>query len=384
MTAVNEGWWDFRNPVRILFGPRRLTELLSLVAMRRVLLITTRGFTKRGLTSQVHNIIGADRMRVLDNVQPNPDLRDIENDSRALLGESIEVVIGLGGGSALDTAKTISFILSAGAPECLRAHFEYRVDLPHVIPMPVIAIPTTAGTGSEVTPFATVWDRQREKKYSLATPHLYPEVALLDPELTLSLPRDVTVTTGLDALSQAFEAIWNRNSTPITTAYALKAIGIVFQKLPKLINGLHDLEYRSRMMEASLLSGLAISRTRTALAHSISYPITARHGMPHGLACSFTLPALLDFNAQADDGRFAEVVVRLGFASVAALRDGLSKFLLSLGVDAFLKKYISSIEDLVNLAPEMLTPGRADNNLRSASIDNVKMILKTAWENYSS
>lgn len=380
MTMAKEGYWDYRNPVGILFGRGRLSELPSLVGKQRTLLVTTAGSTKRGLTERVQDLLGAERLRVLDHVQPTPDFRDIENDCQALVREPIEVIVGLGGGSALDVAKSLGFLLSVGKPTALRDHFEGGAELPQATPLPLIAVPTTAGTGSEVTPFATIWDKQRKKKYSLTTKNLHPRVALLDPELTLSVPKDVTITTGLDALSQAFEAIWNRNATPITTAYATKALGIVLKTLPKLANALESLEYRTRMMEAGLLSGLAISQTRTALAHSMSYPITAHYGVPHGLACCFTLPALLDFNAQADDGRLAEVAEKLGFASVPALRYGLVDFLNTLGVDALMGRYIGSTEDLVHLVPEMLTPSRANNNLRPANVEDIERILLAAGE----
>ena len=132
------------------------------------------------------------------------------------------------------------------------------------------------------------------------------------------------------------------------------------------------------MLQASLMSGLAISITRTALAHSISYPITARYRMPHGLACGFTLPAILGFNAQADDGRLAEMARRLGFTSVQDLQKHLTQLLTLLEVDMAVKNYVCSLEDLLELAPEMLAPGRADNNLRLAEIDDVREILRAA------
>jgi alcohol dehydrogenase len=138
---------------------------------------------------------------------------------------------------------------------------------------------------------------------------------------------------------------------------------------------LGDLELRSRMLEASLLAGLAIARTRTALAHSMSYPITARYGVPHGLACGFTLPAILEFNAAEDDGRLADIASHLGLASTHALREALRQLLQSLGVTQALRQYIPSRAALLDLAPRMLTPGRADNNLRAATTEDVRQIL---------
>jgi alcohol dehydrogenase len=247
-------------------------------------------------------------------------------------------------------------------------------------PLPLIAVPTTAGTGSEVTPFATIWDRARQKKYSLAQANLHPWVALLDPALTLSLPLETTISAGLDALSQALEAIWNRHATPLTTIYATQAARIALDTLPQLAQAPGDLSLRSQMMGASLLAGLAISQTRTALAHSMSYPITARYGLPHGLACSFTLPAILEFNAAADDGRLAQAAQALGSSSVARLHDRLERLLQTLGVDQLLRCYVPTPDELAILVPQMLTPGRADNNMRPADIEQVGEILAAAVE----
>ena len=154
---------------------------------------------------------------------------------------------------------------------------------------------------------------------------------------------------------------------------------IAFRTLLRLVNALDDLEYRSRMLEASLLSGLAIRRTRTALAHAISYPVTAVYGVPHGLACGFTLPAILEFNAQVDDGRLVNLARQLGFESIQSFRDELVAFLGRLDVRRRLEEYFSSTDQLLELAPRMLTPGRADNNLRAVEVSDVRAILRAAW-----
>lgn len=387
---MNQYWNYFTNKHHVSFGQGSLDKLPSLAAnalehnrvksRSKILLVTASCFTDMGVTDRVRVLLDTTRLQILDNVQPNPELNYIESMSKELMDQNIGIVVGLGGGSTIDTAKALSYVLSSGDHMSLRGHFEAGVELPNVQPFPVIAIPTTAGTGSEVTPFATIWDRECVSKYSLANSSLCPQIALLDPELTLSLPENMTVSTGLDALSQGLEAIWNRNATPITTMYALRAIKIVLDTLPRLVTNLNSISDRSKMLEASLLSGLAISTTRTALAHSISYPITARYGVPHGLACSFVLPALLEFNASADDGRLKEIAQQLGSYSVHELVKRLEHFLASLGTDARLRQYIHRIDDLIDLAPRMLTPGRADNNLHSADVGDVIEILKTAGE----
>ncbi len=159
---------------------------------------------------------------------------------------------------------------------------------------PIYAFPTTSGTSSELTHWATVWDNDAFIKHSLSDEILYPKEAFYDPRLTLSVPRETTIHTALDALSHAFESIWNNNANPISTHHALRSIEIILRDLPALAENLQSLELRTNIMQASMCAGLAFSNTQTALAHALSYPLTMRFGTAHGLACSFSLPLLLE------------------------------------------------------------------------------------------
>ena len=160
--------------------------------------------------------------------------------------------------------------------------------------IPVISIPTTAGTGSEITPYSTIWDMEEKKKYSLNIPELFPEIAIYDPSLTLTVPKDITIQTGLDALSHSLESIWNKNATPVTLSYAVKSAKLIINNLADLSNDLNNLSLRSNMMMACMYAGMAISNTQTAIAHAMSYHVTSHKGIPHGIACSFTLPMIID------------------------------------------------------------------------------------------
>lgn len=373
--------WSYYNPVQVIFGDGAVEMLPDFLPWGKILLVTTPGFTRRGLTGRISDLLSNRALLVFDRVTPNPSLTDLEKSTKSLRDEGIQAVVGLGGGSVLDSAKVFSFLLGlSGRDFSLRGYFEKGGDLPQAETLPMLSIPTTAGTGSEVTPFATVWDMQNERKYSLASPGLFTRTALLDPELTLTLPGEITVMSGLDALSHAFEAIWNNNSAPVTTGHAIRAISLILGNLVSLKDDLKNLALRSRLMEASLLAGLAISNTRTALAHSISYPLTARFKIPHGLACSFTLPGILEFNAASDDGRLAETASLLGSGSIAGLQITLLEMLQELAVDKMLKGYITSIDEIAALIPQMYTPGRTENNLRGATRGQIKDILTASWD----
>lgn len=144
------------------------------------------------------------------------------------------------------------------------------------------------------TPWATIWDRGAQKKYSLHLKETWPAVALIDPELMLSLPASVTLQSGLDTLSHALESIWNVNANPLSDTFALAAVREILDTLPRLMTWLGDVGLRGRMALAALKAGMGFSNTRTALAHSISYEMTLRYGLPHGIACSFPLPMVLE------------------------------------------------------------------------------------------
>lgn len=371
--------WNFTLPTRVHFGAGRLAELPSITGDGRALLVTTQGSVNRGLAARVTALLGAHRVTLEPSIRPNPGLADLDTLIHRHRATPCEIIVALGGGSVIDAAKALSVGLTAGRDWTLRAHFSNSVAPPSAPSMPVIAIPTTAGTGSEVTPFATIWDHEIHKKLSLVSPTLNPRAALLDPELTLDLPLEASLHCGLDSLAQGLESIWNRNASPASLGLAMQCVTAAWAVLPQLAAHPRDLAVRSRMLEASVLSGLAISQTRTALAHSISYPLTAHFGVPHGLACAFTLPALLDFNTQADDGRLLTIARILGFSSIASFHASLTTLLEQLGVSKMLNAYIPSPAALLPLVGEMFTPGRADNNLRPATGTDIAAIIRHSF-----
>ncbi|WP_127021488.1 phosphonoacetaldehyde reductase [Rheinheimera mangrovi] len=302
--SVNNLWTHYQ-PVRICSGPlqQSLRSALQLVlpeqsskAQTSVLLITTAGFTKRGVTAQLAEWLLPFQLLVIDQVTANPDIDSIDDWIEQYACYPVAAVIGLGGGSAMDAAKAMAVMLALAKAESSPLNKLFReksIKQPNSR-LPLLLIPTTAGTGSEVTPFATIWDNRHKQKYSLASDSVYPDVALLDASLTLSLPADETLYSGLDALSHSLESLWNKHSTPMSEAYAKQAIALLADHFITALLMPSNLEARQGMQTASLLAGLAISTTRTAIAHAISYPLTSHYALPHGLACSFTLPALLE------------------------------------------------------------------------------------------
>jgi phosphonate metabolism-associated iron-containing alcohol dehydrogenase len=373
--------WDFHNPTYIQFGlefPAGLKDHLENVP---TLFVTSPGSTKRGVTAKVETLFKEKGIsyQVLDYATANPSFEDLKVIANKLGSFRPGHIIAIGGGSVMDLAKILTYALSSEAPsveEILNLLVQGK-PLPVVTNIPFIAVPTTAGTGSEVTPFATIWDMQNKKKYSIGTKNLHPKKALLFPELTVSLPWDITVSTGLDALSQALESVWNKNYTHLTAAIAESAIHLIFEALPKLKKNPLDMTARAQMLEGSLLSGLCISKTRTAMAHAMSYPLTAHYGTPHGIACSFTLPDLWDYNLVVDDGRMLHLCNVLGFDS-NEFSQKLFSFLSELDFKTEFKKTIKTTESVLKLSGEMYAPGRSDNNLRSFDPPSLKTFIETA------
>lgn len=369
--------WTEANPTRIAFGPGAVSEL-SAIASGSVLVVTTHGAVRRGM---VETVLGnLDGSAVVDDaVRSNPTIEEIQAALTRHGSTSFDWIIGLGGGSALDVAKVLSVGLPAGAGD-QAVWFPIQASWADVDPIPVISVPTTAGTGSEVTPFATVWDSATHLKHSVGTPRMYPKVALVDPDLTTSLPWDVTLSTGLDALSQCVEAILNRRRTAETSAIAERGMELVPDALRALRDDLGAASARASMSEAALRSGLAISVTRTGLAHSMSYPLTAHLGVPHGLACAVCLLPVVGFTADEDDGSVSDLATRLhvGGEGLVAWLEALYE---DLGVREAARSLIGTRGVLLPLVPEMYSPERADNSLRAATSSDVQGMVEEieAW-----
>ncbi len=381
MNALQDptGGWQAHNPVRIVFGSGSISRLPELVSGRSVLLLTSAGASRRGLTERVTDLLGDRQVTVHDKVATNVELDSLESAARELSVRTYDEIVAVGGGSTIDTAKVLGQTLLAPDPGALRRHLEGAESMPAAVAsLPVVAAPTTAGTGAEVTPFATVWDSVRQVKHSFALGEPYPRIALLDPELTLTMPDDVTLATGLDALCQGLESLWSVGSNPVSALYARRAVHLALEALPGVMREPQKLELRANMLEASLLAGLAIGISRTTLSHSISYPLTLHFGVPHGLACAFTIAQVLRFNAEDDPTRLDQIAEDVGADNAGMLAAQICELLADTGAyrDMGLLKWPD--EDVLSVAREGITPGRADNNPRPASVANIVEILTSS------
>ena len=368
----------FYNPVRVHFASDGLSDLPGLLRGRSATLITTPGMKTRGVVESVQRACAPQRLFVYADVQPNPTIAAITIAAEAILdSEYPELLIALGGGSTIDTAKGVAAIASAGksSKDWLSTHLRKKTPFPDdFAPPAIIAIPTTAGTGSEVTMWGTVWDEADGSKHSISHPLLFPEAALLIPELTATSPPDLTLFSALDTISHCMESIWNRGATAISDVFAVAGLKRSFSVLDGVLEKPADLGGRCTLQEAALLGGFAISSNATALAHSMSYPFTSRFGMPHGLACSFTLPEVMRFNGEQAPERVRLIADTLGVAGVEDAARRLESLFLRWDVPGHVRKYVTR-ESATLPKESLLTPGRANNNIRPVTADDALGII---------
>ena len=352
--------FNFYNPVRIHFGLGILKRLPELIAGRRSILVTSPGWGRR--LTEADPAFFQNFIARYDEVQPNPDLRSLARCYAAVHEHPVELIVGLGGGSVLDTCKVLAVKSGDSGFDDLigliksPSLFEGR----ELIPM--IAIPTTAGTGSEVTPWGTVWDTDSKCKYSITRHDLWFESCICDAELTCSLPWDITLHTALDALSHALESIWNVRANPISTSLAISAAKTIVSTLPKMAGDLNNVALRERLLSGSLLAGLAFSQTQTSLAHAISYYLTLVKSVPHGLAASFSLPVLAEVILGRHDAIDFALRNIFGFEPAVALRE----LFLRLEVPSKLSQFgIDSKEEILALRTSVEKYPQAKSSLFS-------------------
>ncbi len=366
----------FRCPTQVFTGLGHEAAVGDLVAGRRWALATSPGWPRRGAVDALVRACGRP-LAVIDQIPVNPTVSAVVGLADGL--PPVDVVVALGGGSVIDCAKGLVGFQALGRDRgTFMAHLRDGAELPEdFAPAPVIAVPTTSGTGSEVTRWATIWGDEKVK-FSLTHPALYPSHAVLDPALCLSMPAEVTLASGLDAVSHAMESVWNRNHTALSDEFAAAAIGRIRTALPRVMAAPADLAARGEMQLAALLAGFAMGTTQTALAHSISYPFTARFGMPHGFACSFTLAEVARYNAEAGPARVAIAARAFGCAG-ADLPEALAAWLEDLGLGEYVAAYVAP-EAVDGLGDGLITRARAANNLREADGDAARGLARRSLE----
>lgn len=346
----------------------------ALIGDRSWSLISSAGWRDRGAVDRLMAATRRPPQAVLLDIAPHPQLEDLM--SIAPMVRGCDVLVALGGGSVIDAAKAMVAVQGVARDIDFAALLKQGGAPTLDDPLPeIIAIPTTAGTGAEVSRWGTVWDGPA--KLSVQSPRLYPNYAILDADLCRSMPSELILSSGLDAAAHAMEAVWNRNHTPLADILASQALVTLHELLGPAVRDGMSREVASRIQHAALLAGLAMSTTQTALAHSISYPLTGHFGAPHGLACGFTLAAVAGFNLTADPERL-ESIARAFAVSTADLPGAIRTWLKDLGVVARLQVHVTR-EQALGLGDTLINASRAANNIRACTAADAREIVRAAW-----
>lgn len=316
--------WQFNLPVRLEFGNGKRKELKSFIDAiggKRGVLVCSRSFAKNGLADEIIALSEGALVECFSDIRPNPTTDNVNACVDLLRSVGADFAVALGGGSPMDCCKAACAI--AKGDDVIESYHSggKAINPDEVIPM--LAITTTSGTASEVTNISVLTDLAQNLKNPMNDPAMYPKIAIIDPELTLTVPAQITASTGLDVLSHAVESYWATLNQPICSACSIYAARLVFEWLEKAYNEPDNLEARSKMAEASIVAGVAFSHPRTTGSHACSFPLTNIYGVPHGEACAFTLDYFIKFNADNadEDGRITALARDCGFDSAYAMAD---------------------------------------------------------------
>src|SRR3954467_6601391 len=382
--------FTFQTTPNVLFeagASKKIATLVSEFGARRVLFVTDKGVRGAGLTREAEASLAAGGdLTVFEDVVADPPSHVVEAAVALCRDQRIDAVVSIGGGSALDTAKLVAYLARSGD----RLAHIYGVGLAKGQRLPLLLAPTTAGTGSEVTPIAIVTTPTTEKK-GVVSAKLLPDWAIIDPELTLGLPPPVTAATGIDAMVHAIEAYTSRHKkNPISDQLARQALALLSANIREVCTNGSNLEARGNMLLGSMLAGMAFANAPVAAVHALAYPIGAIFHVPHGLSNALVLMGVLRFNLPEAQTLYAELAPILdpGTQSLPtperaqAFVDGLEAICRDCGVPASLAEVGVSEADLPRLAEDAMKQTRLlVNNPRELSFDDALAIYTEAFGN---
>ncbi len=369
---------QINNPVNLKFGSGIREKILEGCIDKKTLIFCSSTALRRLYKDPyLKNLFDYEGTFFEHDFNSNPSLEEIERISEKYRKSSFDLIIGLGGGSAMDVAKIGSASISAIQENITISELLEDSNLfSHFSCIDSIQVPTTAGTGSEVTPFATIWDYKNNEKKSLGSDSMFAKQAFVDPDLLKGMPKELALFTGLDAMNQAFESIWNLNANEETRRFSIKSALLCLENLPLIDNMSSNIEVREKMSEASLFAGYAISQTRTSICHSISYPLTLKYGMPHGLACAFSMLEVYKYNEKYLKNDITEIKQTLNENPFDVLQD----IFLQYDLKRHFREYLPDRKNFINSLEDFITSGRFENNIQKCSQEDLVKILTFSYE----
>ncbi|MCB9767671.1 MAG: iron-containing alcohol dehydrogenase [Candidatus Omnitrophica bacterium] len=388
--SCNTTPFDYRPMTRVVYGPNAIERIGSLTAELRagkVLVVTDPGIVKAGHLDRVRESLEASTLEVFvfQDVVENPTTKEVYECAEFAREKKIDTLVGLGGGSSLDTARGANFILTNGGE--MKDYWGYGKAMQPLIPM--VAVPTTAGTGSECQSFALIADAETHQKMACGDPKAAAHVALLDPTLTLTQPREVTAHTGIDAITHAIETAVTKKKNGISTVYSRRAFQLTIANYPKVLQDSKDLEARGAMLQGASFAGLAIENSMIGAAHSAANPLFAHHNVVHGEGVGLMLPAVIRFNGRDEEaaGIYRELALMAGLVTpddapevaVEALASQIEDYLRLADLPTRLSDYDIPEEEIDALAEEAAKQWTAQFNPREVRKEDFGHLYRSVY-----
>lgn len=392
-----KAYYEFFCPVKVIAGSAALEHIpfeLATLGAKRPMIITDKGVRSNNLLEPVEQAFAAAETAIaviFDDVPPDSSLQTVRKAAQLYRENNCDAIIAIGGGSVIDTSKGVNILVSEGGDDLLKYSGAHNLPKPL---KPFYVVPTTAGTGSEVTMVAVVSDTEKNVKLPFTSYFLMPNAAILDPRMTATLPPHITAMTGMDALTHAVEAYTCLAANPISDAYAFGAIKKISENLIKVLDEPKNPEARLELAQASTMAGIAFSNSMVGLVHSLGHATGAVAHLPHGLCMSLFLPYVLEYNKDKISHKLAELLLPLAGAEVYASTPADQRAQKSIQVIRQMRDVLNertklprtlketgkvTEAQLDEIAAKALDDGSIIFNPREASISDLKAVLKKAW-----
>ncbi len=340
--------FQFLMPTKIVCESGAAFQAGDMVRGETIFIISDPFLYNNGVAQKVGDGLKGKTVHYFSDIEPNPSCDSVDSAAKVAREAKADCVIGLGGGSSLDVAKIVSCLVTN--PGSIYEYYGGGSKQLEIRTTQLICIPTTAGTGSEVTNVGVYTNKKTGKKVPMVNGLFWPDIALVDSTLTHTMPPAVTAVTGMDAFCHAIEAYWNKDSQPICDMVAMGAMKLILENIKTAYENPSHAQARQAMSLASVLAGVAFSQTRTTGAHALSFPLTVDFGMSHGESCAITLPAFIRLSGEKKAEKMQLLAQHLGFDDIPSLADGIQTLMQQLGMRTKLSQAGVTQEDIDRIA----------------------------------
>lgn len=390
-------YYEFFCPVKVIAGHAALEHIpfeLATLGAKRPLIITDKGVRANNLLAQIEaafEMADAAIVAIFDDVPPDSSLGTVRSAAKLYRENHCDAIIAVGGGSVIDTSKATNILVSEGGDDLLKYSGAHNLPKPL---KPFFVIPTTSGTGSEVTMVAVVSDTEKNVKMPFASYYLMPHAAILDPRMTQTLPPHLTAMTAMDALTHAVEAYTCMAANPISDAYATAAVKKISSHLFNVLDNPNDAQGRLELAQASTMAGIAFSNSMVGIVHSLGHSLGAVVHLPHGLCMNLFLPYVLEYNKEVNGDKIADLLLPLAGADIYAQTPAHLRADKTIATILTMRDRIYSLTKLPRtlretgkiseaqldeVAEKALNDGSIIYNPKEATLEDLKSILKKAW-----